>query len=94
MERIYFGGGIITMKSDNDRAEAVLTEDGRIKAVGRLQDIEAIARSGAERFDLEGRTMLPAFIDSHSHLSITVNIPYGHTRQSSYISILKTLPLD
>lgn len=30
----------------------------------------------------------------HSDVSVTVNIPYGHTYQSSYISILKALPLD
>ena len=30
----------------------------------------------------------------HADVSITVNIPYGHTYQSSYISILKALPLD
>ncbi|MGN0678677.1 MAG: tyrosine-type recombinase/integrase, partial [Oscillospiraceae bacterium] len=30
----------------------------------------------------------------HSNVSTTVNIPYGHTHQSSYISIFKALPLD
>jgi len=29
-----------------------------------------------------------------SSIATTVNIPYGHTNQSSYISISKALPLD
>ncbi|HEX7879838.1 MAG TPA: amidohydrolase family protein [Candidatus Eisenbacteria bacterium] len=43
----------------------ILVEDGRITAMG--PDIEAPA--GAERIDLEGMTLLPGFIDCHTHLS-------------------------
>lgn len=70
MERIYFGGNIVTMRADGDSAEAVLTKNGRIKAVGALEEIRALADGSVEYFDLDGRTMLPAFIDSHSHLSM------------------------
>lgn len=70
MERIYFGGNIITMKSGQENAEAVLTRNGRIIAVGDLDQIESIADSNAERFPLDNRTLLPAFIDAHSHISM------------------------
>lgn len=69
MCKIYFGGEIITMRHEHDDVEAVLTDGGRIKAVGTLADIERIAPD-AERVDLNGKTLLPAFIDSHSHLSL------------------------
>ena len=64
MKKLYFNGDIITMEGDAPRA--VLTEDGIIKAVGALEDFSTV---DAEPVDLMGATMLPAFIDAHSHLS-------------------------
>lgn len=70
VETIYFNGDIITMKSEHDTAEAVLTSDGKIKAVGTLEKIKGLADENAVYFDLKKNTLLPAFIDSHSHLSM------------------------
>jgi len=67
MQTIYKNGTIITMSS-HPAAEAVLTEDGTIKVIGSLQKIQNIS-SGADIVDLQGCTMLPAFIDPHSHFS-------------------------
>ena len=64
---LYFNGTILTMDEDLPTAGAVLTEGERIVAVGD----EAVLRSGPARdfdeFDLQGRTMMPAFIDPHGH---------------------------
>lgn len=67
VDKIYFGGDIVTMDAANLFVEAVAVEEGRITAVGRLADIEALADDDTHRIDLEGRTMLPGFIDPHSH---------------------------
>ncbi|MEG0839382.1 MAG: amidohydrolase [Hydrogenoanaerobacterium sp.] len=48
--------------------EAVLTEDGVITAVGDYNSLFDCAKN-AELVDLAGKTMLPAFIDAHSHFS-------------------------
>lgn len=61
---LYYNGPILTMDRTAPRAEALLSENGRIVAVGALKDLEA---SGASRFDLDGRTLMPAFVDGHSH---------------------------
>ncbi|WP_347266164.1 amidohydrolase [Paracoccus sp. (in: a-proteobacteria)] len=66
-DRIWFGGDIVTMDHANLFVEAVAIEEGRIIGVGRLADIEALADAETERIDLQGRTMLPGFIDPHSH---------------------------
>ena len=67
-EIIYFGGPILTMDDACPRCEAVLVRRGRIAAVGTLADLMAQAPD-AHREDLQGRTLMPAFVDGHSHLA-------------------------
>lgn len=69
MKQMYFNGTIITMEEGERQAEALLVEEGRIMAVGSKQLVEQAAGSGATLIDLQGRTLLPAFIDAHSHLT-------------------------
>lgn len=52
--------------------EAVLVEDGVIKALGDRDGLAANAPD-AKLYNLEGRTLLPAFIDPHSHFSAAAN---------------------
>lgn len=61
---LYYGGNILTMDKSAPRAEAMLSENGRIVALGRYDDLKD---SGASLFDLEERTLMPAFVDGHSH---------------------------
>ncbi|MDD3336178.1 MAG: amidohydrolase [Eubacteriales bacterium] len=67
MRKLYFGGTIITMDQQLYQP-ALLTENERILAVGELAKLRSLS-SGAESIDLEGRALLPGFIDSHSHFS-------------------------
>ena len=48
-------------------AEAVCVENGRIQAVGTLDDVMQYKTDGDEMVDLQGKTMLPGFLDAHSH---------------------------
>lgn len=64
-ETIFYGGDIITM--EDTACEAVLVRSGRIAAAGSLMDAEALAPK-AERIDLQGKTLLPSFLDPHSHI--------------------------
>ena len=51
------------------RDGAVLLRDGVIFAVGPATKIEKLKESkSAEALDLDGRVMLPGFVDSHTHL--------------------------
>ncbi len=67
-ETIYLGGPILTINDDLPRAEAVAVKDGKIVAVGSLSDIMALKDEKTETFDLDGRAMLPGFVDSHGHV--------------------------
>ena len=66
-DRIFFGGTVITMEPAQPRAEAVAVADGRILAVGTRAEIERHATAGTERTDLAGATLLPGFVEAHSH---------------------------
>ncbi len=69
MEQLYVGGKILTMESRANRyEEAVLVENGRIKAVGPEESLKALGKR-AERIRLHGAVAMPAFIDAHSHIS-------------------------
>lgn len=67
---LYFGGPILTMDKPAPRAEALLVENGAIAGVGTLQALEACA-ADAERVDLGGKTLMPAFVDGHGHMAQT-----------------------
>lgn len=68
METLYHSGRILTMVDRGDAPEAVLVRDGRIAAVGPLEEARARASAGVGEVDLAGRTLMPSFIDSHGHL--------------------------
>lgn len=67
LETIYHGGDIVTMEHENDCPEAVVVRNGRIAYVGRLAEARRQFQE-AEEVDLGGRTLLPSFIDAHSHI--------------------------
>ncbi|MEG2171287.1 MAG: amidohydrolase [Erysipelotrichaceae bacterium] len=71
MRKLYFNGTIITMESRNN-PEAVLVKADQIEKVGSYKDLKAFAPD-AQSIDLNNHTMLPAFIDAHSHFSSYAN---------------------
>lgn len=54
-------------------AEAMLEEDGIIRALGKKDDLLDLADADTVRFDLNGHTLLPAFLDPHSHITSFAN---------------------
>ena len=69
MKTIYYHGEIVTMEDPLRIEEAVVVEDGIILAVGKQDEILAIQEKGDTLVDLQGKTMLPGFIDGHSHFA-------------------------
>lgn len=74
-QTLYFNGNIITVNDAQPSVEAVLTDGETIKAVGSLTEVEAQADKDAKRVDLEGHTMIPGFIDGHSHICTSCMFP-------------------
>lgn len=91
MEQVYYNGKIITMTSSFP--EAVLVCDGRIKAVGSLDSVKMMLSSTAEWIDLEGKCLMPSFIDSHSHIVMAGQMAnfVDLSECESFADIIKTL---
>lgn len=66
-KKLYYGGSILTMDPVNPTAQALLIEDGRIIAAGTMEELSNQA-ADAVWHDLQGKTLMPAFIDGHSHM--------------------------
>ena len=69
MESILFYNGTILTMEEPLTAQAVLTEKGRIKAMGLLEELKTLAGPDTRMVDLGGQTLLPGFIDPHSHIT-------------------------
>ena len=67
-EVIYVGGDIVTLNDKQPNASALAIKDGKIMAVGERSEIEK-GHKGAQTqvIDLDGKALLPGFIDAHSH---------------------------
>ncbi len=66
-DRVFYNGKIFTGEPENPYAEAIAVRGDKIIAVGSLPEVSAAVSASAERVDLEGKTLFPGFIDSHSH---------------------------
>lgn len=58
---------VATMDESNPSAEAVAIKDGIILFVGSNDDAEAYIGDSTEVIDLEGKFVMPGFIESHAH---------------------------
>ncbi|MBV8050886.1 MAG: amidohydrolase [Acidobacteriaceae bacterium] len=66
-DRIFFNAKIFTADPQNPYANAIAIRGEKILAVGTLPEVLKSADANAERIDLQGKTLFPGFIDSHSH---------------------------
>jgi len=74
----FLGGRIMTMDGRRSVAGGLVARGGRIVAVGESAEVEARVPAGAQRIDLEGRVVLPGFVDAHCHLELsTTHLAYA-----------------
>ncbi len=66
---VFLNGEVITVDEQNRICEAVAMEGNRIVSVGSTEEVKKHIGSQTTVIDLNGRSLLPGFIDSHLHLS-------------------------
>jgi predicted amidohydrolase YtcJ len=72
-DRIFVNGDVVTVDRNDRVADAVAVRDGRIAAVGNREDVMALRGPQTLIDDLEGRALLPGFIDAHGHAEGTAS---------------------
>src|SRR5687768_15119946 len=81
--RLFEGARLITGDGSAPIENAAFVVQGnRITAVGRRGQVTAPA--GAARVDLTGKTVMPAIIDTHTHLSQTKDALATDLRRRAY----------
>ena len=71
--QLFFNGDIITMESQKPSyVEAIVEQNGKIVFVGNLKAAEN-KFPNATKIDLNRKTLLPGFIDPHSHFGMVSN---------------------
>ncbi len=66
---VFKNGSIYTVNKGYLWAQAIAISGERIVFVGADKDVEALVGSESEVIDLEGKMILPSFIDAHAHPS-------------------------
>src|SRR5580700_3763488 len=90
-ERILFHAKVFTGDPQNPYAEAVAIRGDKIVAAGSFAEVEKSISAKAERIDLEGKSLFPGFIDSHSH-SIDGGLGLISADASEKVQSLNELP--
>ena len=65
---VFKGGTILTVDSKFSQAEALAIRGNRILTVGTEAKVLAATGKNANILDLKGKTVLPGFIDAHTHV--------------------------
>jgi predicted amidohydrolase YtcJ len=76
-ELIVFNADIRTVDQNQNRAEAFAIRGGRFVAVGNNEEVLDLKGATTESINVNGATIVPGFIDSHTHLSSGSKIVTG-----------------
>jgi predicted amidohydrolase YtcJ len=83
---IFLNGKIYTLNKNQPRAQALAISDTKILAVGSNEKIRCIGNKKFEIIDLKGKTILPGFVDCHTHF-----LYFASTLDTLDIRTIKTL---
>lgn len=89
-DTIFFGGPILTVNAKNEEVQALAVQGGKIVAVGTK---DAVAKEwqndNTQVIDLKGQTLMPGFVEPHTHVILTTMFERLWLNLSNY-----TLPHD
>ena len=67
VDLLLYNGIILTLDADDNRHRSIVVDDGRIVALG--DNALAKGYKATHSVDLQGRTVIPGFYDTHVHIS-------------------------
>ena len=66
---VIFNGNLITMDPENPTASALAVKNFKVLVVGGDEQVVDLVGSARRVIDLGGKTVLPGFIDAHTHIT-------------------------
>lgn len=95
IDKILVNGKIYTSDSEHPWAEALVISGKELTYVGSNETAKSMAEMDTEIIDLEGKTVLPGFIDGHTHpvtvakTHYRVRMPLTHDKEELLDNIRK-----
>jgi predicted amidohydrolase YtcJ len=89
--QVWTNGRILTMDPEGTQATALVIEDDRIVAVGSDDDMQRWLPKADLVLDLEGRTVVPGFIEAHGHFPGAGLVAVAADLNSPPIGAVKTI---
>lgn len=69
---LYINGNIITLDDNLSIAQAMFVKNGKIQNIGSTKELFKFSTKKTETIDLKGATVLPGFIDPHTHFNLSM----------------------
>ena len=66
-DMVLYNGKVFTVDHEGSEVEAVAILNGKIVKVGKSNEILKLVKRDTIKIDLEGKLLLPGFIDTHEH---------------------------
>ena len=84
---VLINGNIITVDKHDSRVQAVSVNDGIISAVGSNELVADSIGAETQVIDLKGATLLPGFVDTHTHIFEGASEVGGNCEMSPELSL-------
>ena len=87
---VVYNAKVYTVDDSMPRAEAFAVLGGRFVAVGKNDEIRALAGRRTRTFDAKGMMIVPGFNDSHNHVvgtDVLYSVHVGNPYVVEYVSI-------
>lgn len=68
LKKVFINANVITMNKNMPNAKMFIVENNKFVYVGESKNIESLICEGYEVIDLEGKTIVPGFNESHVHM--------------------------
>jgi predicted amidohydrolase YtcJ len=89
---VYYNCKAYTFDRSRKTARAIVVDDGRIVDIGGDYETRRNAPRGSDRYDLQGKIVVPGFIDCHTHF-IQMGVDSGNIDLSKTKSLEEALAL-
>lgn len=91
---VFINGEVVTVDQNNRIVESVAVKENKIIAVGSNKEVQKYITEGTSIIDLNGKSLLPGFIDAHLHLTIYGTNLLGVSCIAPHIQSLKDIFID